>query len=93
MNQQAQQQLNATMHAYVEIKRQIRELQHEHDYIKQHLLNKLDGLGVDGLESVQYTLQRTYVQRESLPRNAVPAQIWEQYKSISEFPVLHIKPL
>ncbi len=84
--------MNRLLESYFNVKRDLKELEYQENYLKQKIHTMLDNHQTDIMESPQYKITRTWRQRESIERAHVPANIWNEYKNVSEFPVLHLKP-
>ncbi len=88
-----QAQLDEIFTAYSSIRRKIRELEVQQDYLKDVLHELLDDTQSNVLNTPNFNLLRTFVERDVIRRQNLPANVWEAYKETITYPSLHLRPL
>lgn len=75
------------------IRREIRELEHQENYVKERIYFLMDQNRTNHLHTQNFDATRTFKTREILRRTDVPDNIWEAYATQTTFPQLSIRPL
>jgi hypothetical protein len=76
---------------WVLIRKQLADLQLEHDLLKEKIHVLMNNNGVNKISSDGFLATRTIQTKETIKKASVPEDIWSQYATLSEFPVLRVK--
>lgn len=83
---------NQLLESYFLLKRELRELEYQHNYVKEHITELLDRRDTDYIQTPNYEIVRSWRKRENFDRNKIPIDIWNRYKTTVEYTVLNLKP-
>lgn len=81
-----------TLEAYFLVKRKMRELKYEEDFLKDRIHTLMNESGTNELVTPRFKAQRRLQIRENISRTSVPPDVWDRYAMPSSFTVLHITP-
>jgi hypothetical protein len=80
------------LESYFLLKRDLRELEYQHDYLKDQLHGILDLNRTEVLRTPRFELRRSWRDKETIAKGNVPAPVWDQFSTVTNFPVLTLKP-
>jgi len=76
---------------WVLIRKQLADLQLEHDLLKEKIHDLMTNNGVNKISSDTFLATRTIQSKETIKKATVPEDVWNRYATTVEFPVLRVK--
>lgn len=84
--------IEETLEALFLVKREIKELKYQEQYLKELIIGIMDDKDVDNISLPRYSAVRSVRYRESILKKNVPEDIWNVYAERTPFYVLNVKP-
>lgn len=74
------------------VRRDLKELEYEEEYLRDQLLTIMDNEGVNTLRTPTHQATRRFQVRDMVLKKNVPRSVWDRYSTPIEYEVVTIKP-